>query len=694
MGSSTAVNGNGDGAAFLTDALLTLVLLLTYASSLGGMERGLGYFAGLMAFSSQFGANSALVIGVLLANAATGGGFAIGNGSLVAVGAPMVTALVFGLFLAQVLNETLPKLTAGLNKSMMAELLGTFFFALMFFSISAGVDNGGLGPLAIGAALLTVFTCFPAAVANPAVTLAIMVKNRSYSEWMDPVLHILAQTIGAALAVVVSATIGVSAAVPAASTAAAPAVLELLFSAVLGLFFVATASKRDNITTALAYMACLAAFASSFNPALPLGAWLGGLLGFGSASLEAASVLIPVVGGVAGALAHGATSGDVNEAIGTLVLFVAVGSNPPAASITGALGLAGIVAALHTIYPSASFNPALLAADLKGGATKIGLQLVGAIAGALLAQWAGVAGGAAVSVGLNGLRPAVAEALLVAVLLKIYNAEEKARGLAYVGLLAIFGAAAGSIGNPALTLGSWVGDQLLGDGAAVNGDALVSLGSHLVAPVLGGFASAPLFKLIDGELSTLLAKVGLSGSELFGSFLLVLATASTSGSLPYILALMAVVDLVYTAEKNALLPAVSAYRAFGDKVDPLGFVKQLASQLLGALAAALLSGWLLGSPVGGVGAPSGGVSTTLVNGVFWGLLLCWAYTFAQGSTGFVVSVFAAANTFGAFNGAALLAAALLRGDVDSLTDTTWLCTLVAPLLGGVLAGRLPTLIGR
>ena len=123
MGSPVTVDGAGDLSAGLTDAVLTLLVLLSWAATTNGLERGLVYFSGLAAFASQFGANASVVLGVLLANAATGGGLDLGQGALVAVAAPLATAALAPTILAHG-GAMLQKLTAGLNPSMMPELLG------------------------------------------------------------------------------------------------------------------------------------------------------------------------------------------------------------------------------------------------------------------------------------------------------------------------------------------------------------------------------------------------------------------------------------------------------------------------------------------------------------------------------------------------------------------------------------------
>lgn len=211
MSSSVSSDGAGDLSAGLTDALLTLIVIMTWKSSTSGLDKGLVYFASLSALASQFGANASIVLGVVLANAATGGSLDLGMGTIVAVGAPLATAALSPVLL-NLMSEVLPKLTNGINKAMMPELLGTFFFGLLYFSISSSDD--ALAPLAVGVALLTAHTLVPTADLNPTVTIAKWVKAKKFVDWFDPILIVLSQTVGVLLAAIVGSFVGISAAVP------------------------------------------------------------------------------------------------------------------------------------------------------------------------------------------------------------------------------------------------------------------------------------------------------------------------------------------------------------------------------------------------------------------------------------------------------------------------------------------------
>ena len=442
LGSAPVVTSAGDLSAGLTDFLLTFVFLGIYTSESAGLDRGLGYFSGLAAFSSQFGANASVVLGVVLGNAFTGN-VGLSIGAMTAVAVPLVTAALFPLFWSFIM-KTLPTLMDKVNKNLMTEVVATFFFALLLFAISSGGD--ALAPLAVGTSLMTVHSMWPDANLNPVVTISVMVKNNAYSTWLDALLHILGQTLGATVAVIVASFMDFSCSVPAASTLGAPVVLEVLFASILGLFYVAS-PRRDNLAAGLTYFACITSFASIFNPALHLGLYIASLAGFGSAVIAATSIVAPLIGGTAAGLLHGATRSDLNEAIGALLLFVTLGSL--GGSALGTLALGAMLSALSTIFPNAVLNPAFLAAKLGTSINTILFQVVGSVAGALFAQWAGVADGASVSKGLGGGKPAVAEFLLLTLLLKVGEKPDgTSKGLSYFALLTVFGQTAGSIGNP------------------------------------------------------------------------------------------------------------------------------------------------------------------------------------------------------------------------------------------------------
>lgn len=246
-----------------------------------------------------------------------------------------------------------------------------------------------------------------------------------------------------------------------------------------------------------------------------------------------------------------------------------------------------------------------------------------------------------------------------------------------------------------------MGNGLLGDGFSFDVESLLGLASHLIAPMLGGILSARLFALVDDELASLLDALKLSSKECFGSFLVVLVAIGVGGSgsafidFAAAIGIMAVLDLIYSINSFDFFPSVSAFRAFGDGLDALGFAKKLGAQSLGALCALLLSSWLFDGTY--PFAVPASVGEAVANGTLFGLYLSWSFKYAKGSIGFALIIFTTISSFGSFNSAALLSSALLEtiggGGVGSFTDPIWIATLAAPLLGGVLAGRLPALIG-
>lgn len=697
-GGASFDQGTGSLVEGLTDALLIIVLLYTYANDETGLGRGLSYYACLSAFASPSGANAAVVLGSMLAGATQGNGIDLGLGVLVGTAAPLVGAAAIA-FVA-------PLLTSAIGEKISAELVGTFFFGLMSFAITATGATGSA--LALGATLYTLSNGFKGAALNPLVSVAQAVGRRDSVSLMvnglDVLRTVLIQVGGALLAAVVGTFLGSGASVPEAAALGADAAFEAIFASVIALVYLA--GKGADLVVGLTYFAAVASFASSFNPAFPLGLYAASQLGFGSTALAITSTLGPLVGGVAAGLLSGKTSSGVQEALGVLVLVLVLCCTDQ----LGGLALGCMLAALSTIFAGATFNPALTLAQ-PGGASSpnlatIGFQIGGGLGGAILASWGGVADGASVSTGLDGFKPAAAEALLIALLVKAYSINANENGLAYFALLAVFGSAAGSIANPAVTLGGWIGNGVLGSGFDLDVSALLGLTSHVAAPIVGALASAHLFRALEGAP---LERIGLSTKEFFASFLMVTAAAGIDGasgvdSLALVAALMTVF-LLYRQADTDVFPAVSAYRAFGNGLDGLGFVKRLTAQTLGALAAAILATWLFGS-AGGAGAVDAAPADALRNGILWAIFLCWAYDYValEGNVDFVLVVFSAALLFGYFNSAALLGTALVDaasadgGFINQvkafLGNPAWVAAFAAPLVGGAAAGRLLPALGR
>jgi len=702
-GSAAVPDGNLTSA--LTDVFLTLVLLITYAKNNNGLDLGLGYFAGLSAFPSALGANASVVLGVFLGNAVLGNGLDLGMNLLWAVGAPLVAGGVLP-FLDGVLSK-IPR--AG-------ELLGTFFFALMAFSV--GFDrSASTACFAIGASLHTVSNMFKGTY-NPAVTLALWAKGGfDLSVVADPLIDITAQVAGTALAVLAASALGAPAAVPDAADLGPAAVIECLFALVFVLTYL---SATTTLTRGLAYFAVTAAFASSFNTALVLGGYLMGLAGIGGGdggALGLTSLIAPLVAGLAAGVLHKFGQDPTiayrkfNELFGTLLLFLFVG-----ATASNRLALGGALVTLHTICAGGLFNPALTLAQSGVDPVSFVLQISGAVVGGLAATYAGMADGAATSAGglSDGGASLVAELLLAAILVKTYDRngiDHVSTGLSYFGLLAALGGAAGSIANPAVVLGNWVGGGLLGGGFDFSVDALLGLVGHVAAPMLGAALSNALFALPH---KLMLDKIGLSADEFFCSFLAVLASSGVacsgtdSTALAYGLVLMTIYNVASTSVD--IFPVVSAYRELVVSA-PLSsaakFGRKAAAQVLGAVVAALAAKWLFSgaadsaedAPLArrlGLDLPPG-----LLNGILLGLVFCWGLdacknTLHLGLTFFVAaSVFAGVDINGANSVAKALVGMIMGDGVDFATDLTWWVALLAPIVGGILAGR-PTrlLLGK
>jgi len=693
----------GSLASGLAAFFLTLVLVYTYEvgndRARSGLDVGLAYFSGLAAFGSTLGANASVLIGALLGNAALGGGLNIGMDLAWAVGAPCAAGVAFPY-----LSDLLLKIPRA------NELVGSFLFALLTFSI--GFDT----TFAVGISLHAVSNIFPG-VYNPALSFAAWAKGGFQMGVIgDPILDTLAQIVGCALAAIVSSQVGTDGAVPAAFDVGVSTLLEAIFTIVLAFVYLA---KAENLTKGLTYYAVTTACASSFNPALGLGAYLAGLAGFGSAPLALASLAAPLVAGVIAGVAHGKFP-QLNELIGTALLFLFVGGTTGASD---GLALGAAFVALHTIYAGGAFNPALTIANDGLNVNALLLQLGGATIGGLLAFYASAAGTPVSAGGLSdGGRSLVAEVLLAALLTKTYASsgnDYTSVGLSYFALLAAFYATAGSLANPALVFGGWVGNGLLGSGFDFDVAVLLGVLGHLAAPVVGAKFHKEILALPE---LLQIAKVGLAPDEFFASFLAVLTFAGVAKSsaasveLAYALVLMTLFNL-YTTSTD-IFPAISAYRHLGsgDVVGGLvGFGKKLAAQTLGAILAVLVAGWLFadgGRRLAHLVAPATATHAAsarrlgidlpdgLLDGVLWAMLFAWAFDVAKNTLNLGLAFFTAVTVFTGvtINGARSLAVALVSlvtgGGAGFATDAAWWIAFVAPLLGGVLAGRLAPLLGK
>jgi len=664
----------------LKDALLTLLLLLTYARNSQVRDLGLSYAAGLAAFPSTLGANASIVLGVILGNVLLGGGLQLGMDAVWAVGAPVAVGALF-----KIINDALSKVPRN------GEVVGTFLFATLAFSI--GFDN----LFGVGIALHTVTSLFPGAY-NPAVTLAAWAKGGFDMKVVgDPIIDIAAQTIATLVAVILVTFLGTTAAVPSAVDLGPAAVLEGIFALVFVHLYNA---RAGSLVKGLGYYAATSACASSLNTAFGLGLYLASLVGFGEASLELTALVDPLIGGVVAALIFGKAS-EFDELVGTALLFLVAG----ATATPLARGAAFV--ALHKIYDGSTFNPALTIANdssFRSSATgkAVAYQIGGAVIGGLFATYAGAADALSISSGglSDGGRSMVAELLLAALLVKTYDrngSDTLSNGLSYFALLVSLGAVAGgSLANPALVLGNWVGGGLVGGGFDFGGDALLGLAGHIVAPVAGGILAGQIFDLPS---KMMLDKLQLSSDEFFGTFLLVLTAAGVPGD--NTLALGFVLMTIYNiyGSRVDLLPALSAYRALGDSTDVGGLLKKLAAQTLGGVLAVVVAGWLLpASDAAGDVA----LMNTLIAGTLLGLVFNWGAASTKNTVDLGLVTFVSATLVATskitLNGAASIGSALVgivTGDgVGFATDPQWWAALLAPLVGGILAGRLMGFLGK
>jgi len=188
----------------------------------------------------------------------------------------------------------------------------------------------------------------------------------------------------------------------------------------------------------------------------------------------------------------------------------------------------------------------------------------------------------------------------------------------------------------------------------------------------------------------------------------VACSGTDSTALAYGLVLMTIYNVASTSVD--IFPVVSAYRELVVSA-PLSsaakFGRKAAAQVLGAVVAALAAKWLFSgaadsaedAPLArrlGLDLPPG-----LLNGILLGLVFCWGLdacknTLHLGLTFFVAaSVFAGVDINGANSVAKALVGMIMGDGVDFATDLTWWVALLAPIVGGILAGR-PTrlLLGK
>jgi glycerol uptake facilitator-like aquaporin len=271
-----------------------------------------------------------------------------------------------------------------------------------------------------------------------------------------------------------------------------------------------------------------------------------------------------------------------------------------------------------------------------------------------------------------------------------------------------------------MTIAYWFSNAVFG----AAGDPLGLLG-HVAAPVAGAIFSSQVFALLgekrdlelpetegsvsaypSGTVGFVLDKFGLSVKEVFGSFLLVLATTGVSDSgvaspaLAYGMFLTTIFGIYSPtgADATDLFPAVSASRSFGEGFGVLRFSKKLVGQILGAVLAVYTAMWLF--PHLAAETTSGHPVTidpvSMGFGVAYGMFLAWGYMYCKEPLEMALLWFTLSTIFtGAYpNSAATFASAFAKdGGIGFITNVAWLANFFAPIAGGIIAGRLARLFG-
>jgi len=681
-GSSTPDDADNLITTTAVEVLFVIQLVLTYASSNDALIVGLSYFAGLLAYggAATSTANPALVLGVVLGNVLTGGGFSVSTAAIVRC----IVPLVAGALASTVIDFVKSKVPRS------GECLGTFYLVLGLAGIgSAGGDGAGL---AIAATLATwIVICGNGEALNPTITVARLVKDGKYSTWADPVLDILAQTIGAMLAVIMASwAIGGGNALAAKDLGNAT-IIDILASLALAFTYFKGANALD---TGLVWFGLLVAFGSSagsvFNPAIPLGGYIAGVLPIDlttTIALPIAPIVGPLVGGALAGFTISSIPPIANEAIGTFFVYLAVAATND--TVFGSLATGAVLLAFTKIY-GADLNPVVTFAreGMKGMQT-IGLQVAGATAAGFFATWYG---------GLDGctsdafdLKATSVELIASILLAKVYSTttDAQAVGISYAALLITFGGAMGSVANPAVVVGQYAGSGLLNISFDLSTDGLTTLLAHVATPLLGAFLCAPVFALVEsGELGKVLhqAKGFLAPRELFGSFFLLLAFGAVgedafSRGVSLILLLH-----VYSSED--LIPTITIARILrGENVDYIDLGKRLTAQTVGALIGLYAAAWLVGA--GGMGSLTGqSTQAATVGGLLLGATLSMGWCARKGALATGLIFFLATSLFsGPLNPAFILAGVIqsaIGGDVSVSLDLA--VGILAPLAGGAVGG--------
>lgn len=363
----------------------------------------------------------------------------------------------------------------------------------------------------------------------------------------------------------------------------------------------------------------------------------------------------------------------------------------------------------------ASYNPMVsVASNLRSSSSKIVLQLGGASVAAVLGFWLGGFDGT--DTDAFSVKAASAEVLASLLLVKAYpilrpGRDPRLLGLSYFAILAAFCSAMGSVANPALVLGRFIANGLMGSGFDLSEGALKTLLAHLVAPLAGAvLCSAWKMSLkIEIEFHKLLDKIKWSHDmvkprEFVGSFfLVVLLSAVGSGSLEALLASgIALTALLTMISGQDLIPTVTVARVFSgmtlktSRAQVVELLLSMCFQTLGALLAIYLTTWLLGLSAG-VPLLGASMKGAAIRGFLITLILSLGWLSKEGQLATGLSYFIAASTCSgnldpalAINPAFVLGKCLhsaIAGNSVTI-DELLLVILLVPLAGGLAGGFL------
>ena len=516
-----------------------------------------------------------------------------------------------------------------------------------------------------------------------------------------------------------------------------PAVLDCLATAALALAYLAP--KASAVDTGLTYFGLLfslsAVATSMFNPALAIAPYLAGIAGFGGGG---GLPLVNLIGGLAGAVLAGSVHNlpkayFPREAIGVFYVYLVVGTSS-GGGIFGALAIGATTLAFTKIFDAdlnpavtlgTSYDPAVsVARNLRKSSRAILQQLAGATFAAILgASWLNGFDGAVEATEAFSIKAASAEVLAAFLLIKVYpvlrlERDPQILGLSYFAILAAFSSTMGSVANPALVVGRFLGNGLLptfgdiGSGFDLSVGAMKPLLAHTLAPLVGAVLCAAWkwgFVKIEVEFQKLLFDVKLSRKmvkpgELLGSFLLiVLLSAIGSGSPEALLAcgvaLMAVLTMVPSQD---LLPTITVGRIFSgmtlksSRAQVMELLLSICFQTLGAVLAIYLTIWLFGSGYT-IGFTDASMQDAAIRGFLLALILSLGWLSKQGHLATGLSYFVAASTCsGSLNPALAINPAYMLGTcIHSLiagstvsVDGVLLVIVLVPLIGGLAGGFL------